>query len=76
MLHAIFLLQIGSSVALSSFPTPILIETLPHDPKAFTQGLIYKDGYLYESTGLYGRSSVRKVEVATGKAVREVLAKL
>jgi glutamine cyclotransferase len=43
-----------------------LINTYPHDSGAFTQGLYYKDGYLYESTGLYGKSSVRKVVPETG----------
>jgi glutamine cyclotransferase len=43
----------------------------PHDPQAFTQGLLYRDGALYESTGLQGRSSLRKVELATGKVLRQ-----
>jgi glutamine cyclotransferase len=38
----------------------------PHDPNAYTQGLLYEGGYLYEGTGLQGRSSLRKVEIATG----------
>lgn len=42
----------------------------PHDPQAFTQGLVYTNGYLYESTGLYGRSSLRKVELKTGKIIQ------
>ena len=42
----------------------------PHDPQAFTQGLIYRDGFLYESTGLNGKSSLRKVELETGKVVQ------
>lgn len=46
-----------------------LINTYPHDSAAFTQGLYYKDGYLYESTGLYGKSSVRKVVPETGAVV-------
>lgn len=41
----------------------------PHDPNAFTQGLFYSKGFLYESTGLQGRSSVRKVELKTGKVL-------
>ncbi len=41
----------------------------PHDPKAFTQGLHYYQGHLYESTGLEGQSSIRKVEIATGKPI-------
>ena len=42
----------------------------PHDPNAFTQGLIYRDGYLYESTGQYGSSSVRQVDIETGRVAR------
>eukprot|EP01060_Flectonema_neradi_P035901 TRINITY_DN6720_c0_g1_i1.p1 TRINITY_DN6720_c0_g1~~TRINITY_DN6720_c0_g1_i1.p1 ORF type:complete len:330 (+),score=55.62 TRINITY_DN6720_c0_g1_i1:43-1032(+) len=41
-----------------------------HDPKAFTQGLLLLDGYLYESTGMYGESEFRKVEIETGKVVK------
>lgn len=47
-----------------------VINTYPHDPTAFTQGLIFKDGYLYESTGKYGHSSLRKVELKTGKSIK------
>jgi glutamine cyclotransferase len=43
----------------------------PHDPEAFTQGLEYWRGYLYESTGLNGRSSIRKVELESGKIIRQ-----
>jgi glutamine cyclotransferase len=50
--------------------TPIytckIVNTYPHDPQAFTQGLVFDDGILYESTGLLGRSSVRKVDLKTG----------
>jgi glutamine cyclotransferase len=45
--------------------------TYPHDPKAFTEGLFFQDGYLYESTGMNGQSSVRKVELASGKVVQQ-----
>lgn len=38
----------------------------PHDPTAFTQGLLYLDGFLYESTGHYGRSTLRKTEPESG----------
>jgi len=41
----------------------------PHDPHAFLQGLLYHEGYLYESTGMFGESSVRKVEMNTGKVL-------
>jgi glutaminyl-peptide cyclotransferase len=47
-----------------------IVKTYPHDPGAFTQGLIYKDGYLYEGTGLHGRSSLRKVDLETGRVLK------
>ena len=43
----------------------------PHDPTAFTQGLEYADGFLYESTGLNGKSSIRKVKLETGAVVQQ-----
>ncbi|MDP9045319.1 MAG: glutaminyl-peptide cyclotransferase [Pseudomonadota bacterium] len=43
-----------------------VVKAYPHDPDAFTEGLFFKDGFLYESTGLKGRSSIRKVDLATG----------
>jgi glutamine cyclotransferase len=45
---------------------PRIIKTYPHDPQAFTQGLVFEDGYLYEGTGLYGKSSLRKTVLETG----------
>ena len=48
-----------------------VVRSYPHDPKAFTQGLEYFDGFLYEGTGLKGRSTVRKVELETGKVVQQ-----
>ncbi len=48
-----------------------IVKTYPHDPRAFTQGLIYKNGFLYESTGLKGQSTIRKVELATGKVLMQ-----
>ncbi|MEL6495346.1 MAG: glutaminyl-peptide cyclotransferase [Cyanobacteria bacterium J06623_7] len=47
-----------------------VIETYPHDSKAFTQGLIFDRGYLYESTGLHGESSLRKVDLETGEVLQ------
>ena len=44
-----------------------VVATYPHDARASTQGLVYVDGALYESTGLYGRSSVRRVDLASGR---------
>jgi glutamine cyclotransferase len=47
-----------------------IIDVFPHDPQAFTQGLVWEDGLLYEGTGLYGVSSLRKVELETGKILQ------
>jgi glutamine cyclotransferase len=47
-----------------------VVREYPHDPEAFTQGLIFRDGFLYESTGQTGRSSVRKVTLETGEVVQ------
>ncbi len=44
-----------------------VINTYPHDPGAFTQGLVYLDGVLYEGTGLHGASSLRRVDLETGQ---------
>jgi glutaminyl-peptide cyclotransferase len=47
-----------------------VVNSFPHDPEAFTQGLIIRDGVLYESTGLNGRSSLRKVRLETGQVLQ------
>jgi glutaminyl-peptide cyclotransferase len=47
-----------------------VVRSFPHDPNAFTQGLEYHDGFLYEGTGLNGRSSIRKVRLETGEIVQ------
>ncbi len=44
-----------------------IVATYPHDRLAYTQGLVFADGTLYESTGVYGRSTVRRVNLKTGK---------
>jgi len=49
-----------------------IVRTFPHDSAAFTQGLAYRDGFLYEGTGLKGRSSLRKVRLETGAVVQQV----
>jgi glutamine cyclotransferase len=49
-----------------------IVRTFPHDPTAFTQGLAYRDGFLYEGTGLQGRSSLRKVRLETGEVVQQM----
>jgi glutamine cyclotransferase len=47
-----------------------VVHTYPHDPQAYTQGLLYEDGYLYESTGLNGRSSLRMVDLESGRVLQ------
>lgn len=51
---------------------PKIHHAFPHDPNAFTQGLFYADGLLYESTGLNGKSSLRKVDIKTGIIIRKI----
>ena len=48
-----------------------VVNAYPHDSRAYTQGLLYRDGFLFESTGLNGRSSLRKVQLETGGVVQE-----
>jgi len=48
-----------------------IVNTYKHDPTAFTEGLFFHDGFLYESTGEEGKSSLRKVELETGKVVQK-----
>jgi glutamine cyclotransferase len=48
-----------------------VVSVYPHDAEAWTQGLAFAGGYLYESTGLYGRSSLRRVRLETGEVLRK-----
>ena len=48
-----------------------VIRTYPHDSDAYTQGLLIYDGFLYESTGLYGKSAIFKKDLKTGKTLQE-----
>ncbi len=64
-------------VTLLSDITPVIyryrvINSYPHDRRAYTQGLVYDEGFFYESTGQQGESSLRKVEPETGKVVSQV----
>ena len=47
-----------------------IVDTFPHDRNAFTQGLVFENGVLYEGTGLNGRSTLRKVELETGNVLQ------
>jgi len=51
--------------------TPEIISTRPHDPTAYTEGLLLHDGFLYESVGETGHSSLRKVDPLTGEVVQQ-----
>lgn len=71
----------AAAIALATLPAAVraavpawgyqVVKAYPHDPAAFTEGLFYQDGALYESTGLEGRSSIRKVDLATGKVLQQ-----
>lgn len=66
----------ASPIASSEAPAPVasyrVIRAYPHDPNAFTQGLVYQDGFLYEGTGRPGQSSLRRVELETGAVLQSV----
>ncbi|MGV8059659.1 MAG: glutaminyl-peptide cyclotransferase [Smithellaceae bacterium] len=49
-----------------------IINIFPHDPESFTEGLVYHGGYLYESTGLNGKSVLKKIEIKSGKVIKKV----
>jgi glutaminyl-peptide cyclotransferase len=57
-------------------PVPVygykVVRVFPHDPEAFTQGLVFHKGVLYESTGLLGKSTLREVDLETGRPVKMV----
>jgi glutamine cyclotransferase len=52
---------------------PLVISERPHDPDAFTQGLLLHNGLFYESTGLYGQSTLREVDPETGAVLRQFI---
>jgi glutamine cyclotransferase len=66
-----------AAVAVAAPEAPVeytykIVNTFPHDPTAYTQGLFWHEGSLWESTGLHGRSVLREVELQTGRTLREV----
>lgn len=63
----LFLGGCGDAVAVLGYE---LRRTLPHDPSGYTQGLLIHDGVFFESTGQYGESDVRQVDIATGEVLR------
>jgi len=64
-----------SSTVTSPVPLPVagyeVVASYKHDGDAFTQGLLYRDGFLYESTGQFGESTLRKVDYKTGKSLQK-----
>ena len=64
----------GGGQTVDEQPAPVVQATVlrefPHDTSAFTQGLVFNDGYFFESTGRTGHSTLRQVELATGKVLR------
>jgi glutamine cyclotransferase len=76
LLLAALLTAIVSAPALAEKPRQYgytVVAAYPHDTGAFTEGLFWRDGFLYESTGLEGRSSIRKVTLETGLPEQERL---
>ena len=63
--------QLDSTEELTYYKVSV-IQELPHDPNAFTQGFLVKDGFFYESTGIRGQSSLRKAEIATGNVIKQI----
>ncbi len=63
-------LQTNSVINTVKFINYEIINEYPHDPNAFTEGLEYYDGYLYESTGEYGTSDIRKVDLISGRVLQ------
>ncbi len=69
--------KINNSIEILASNAPVvysykIINTFPHDKDAYTQGLEYYDGYLYETTGKKGKSTLRKVEINSGKIVQKI----
>ena len=58
--------------AVVSIYTYRIVKSYPHDVHAYTQGLYWFDGSFYEGTGLYGTSSLRRVELETGRVVQQI----
>lgn len=71
LLAAVALLLLGAAAARADIKWEV-VRTLPHDRKAFTQGLFVADGQLYESTGLVGRSELRAIRLEDGAVLRRV----
>jgi glutamine cyclotransferase len=81
-IRTLFCLVLAGALAIAAAPNthprPVqaptaryqVVHVYPHDPQAFTQGLVFLDGVLYEGTGLNGRSTVRKVKLENGEVLQ------
>jgi glutaminyl-peptide cyclotransferase len=67
------LLAHGRAQAALPVVVPTVVATYPHDPRAYTQGLVIAGGELYEGTGWYAESSLRRVDLATGTVLQQVM---
>lgn len=71
MLASLMLLFSCADARVKLYTLEVVAE-YPHDTEAYTQGLFFHEGQLYESTGLNGKSSFRKVDLSTGKALEKL----
>lgn len=70
IIHTLLLLSCSpADPPLPPFATYKIVAEFPHDENAFTQGLVFSDGFFYESTGRYGSSSLRKIDSVTGEII-------
>ena len=74
-LLSVLLVEAGAQTRGAATPTSgyQIVKSYPHDSKSFTQGLIFLDGTLYESTGQYGSSTLRRVQLDTAKVLQEYI---
>ena len=72
---SLFFLLLSCSTESTAKPVDysyVIVDEYPHDPNAFTQGLAWDNGIVYEGTGLYGKSSLRQVDLQTGTVIRRI----
>jgi len=70
---SLIMLGLLSNIPVDSDPlhyTYNIVNVYPHDESAFTQGLVFENSFLYEGTGLYGQSTLRRVELETGNIIK------
>lgn len=67
-----FFLTLAAAHAAAPVYTYKIVHVYPHDPQSFTEGLEFRGGFLYESTGLEGHSTLSKVQLETGRPVQRI----